>query len=87
MRNSPQGLTKAVTMNGAVELYPRIWTDVVMFDMYDKDKILVPLLQGMVLNRVPQADPPAEIAVRLADVAYSVFVKNQEATTFRQKLE
>lgn len=76
-----EALTETVTIHGAVELYPKIWTDIVMFEMFDKNKIIVALLRGMVLNHAPLTSPPSETAIKLADIAYSVFVKNKESTS------
>lgn len=52
-----------------------------MFEMFDKNKIIVALLRGMVLNHAPLTSPPSETAIKLADIAYSVFVKNKESTS------
>lgn len=68
-------------MHGAVELYPKIWTDVVMFEMFEKNKIIVALLRGMVLNHSPLTSPPSETAIKLGDIAYSIFLKNKDSTS------
>lgn len=65
-------------MNGATELYPKLWADIVLLEMADKGSIVGNLLKGMVLNRVPMSTPPADMAVKLADTAYSIFTKTEK---------
>jgi hypothetical protein len=50
----------------------------VQLEMANKEKIVSSLLKGMVLNRVPLSTPPADMAVKLADVAYSIFSKTEK---------
>lgn len=80
-------LIKTITMNGAIDLYKRIWTDAVQFEVYDKQQIVYALLDGMALNRPPPTTPPSEAAVGLADVAWSVFQKAEQKLQIRTPLE
>lgn len=65
-------------MNGAVEYYPKLWTDIVLFEMWNKQQILIELLRGMVLNNV-SCIPPSEISIQLGETAWSSFVKNEDS--------
>lgn len=73
---------KTVTMNGAINLYSKVWTDLVLYDMYDRPSILTLLLDGMVLNRVPPSEAVlSEAAVKLSEIAWSVYGKVEETKT------
>ncbi len=75
-------------MNGAINLYSRAWTDIVMFEMADRVFLLALLLNGMVLNSPPVAIPPTDTAVKLADLAWSIYNKAEEiANTKNHYLE
>ncbi|XKL59289.1 hypothetical protein PGB90_000305 [Kerria lacca] len=76
--NVMEELIKTVTMNGAVEYYPKLWTDIVLFEMWNKQQILIELLRGMVLNNV-SCIPPSEISIQLGETAWSSFVKNEDS--------
>lgn len=71
-------------MNGATELYQRVWTDIVRFEIYDRPQLLATLLEGMALNRIPRTVPPSKTAVVLSDIAWSIYQKAELKSQQRQ---
>lgn len=69
-------LIKVATMNGANNLFAQFWSDIVMFDMYDNERLVKAVLSGMLLNRPLQwSATPSETAVSFGNVAWSIYQK------------
>ncbi|XP_060867509.1 small ribosomal subunit protein mS39 [Metopolophium dirhodum] len=46
-------IVKTLNIAAAVELYPKIWSDILMFDQADREPIIIELINGMALNLFP----------------------------------
>jgi len=44
---------KSINISAAVELYPKIWSDILMFDQADREPIIIELTNGMAQNLFP----------------------------------
>lgn len=78
-------LTK-VDITGALELIPRLWSDIVMFELLNQEKILHLVLQTMVENK-PSNDIPtqANLSSNFADIAWQIFTKIEEQSDRQRK--
>lgn len=77
-------LTK-VDISGTLELIPRLWSDIVMFELLNHEKIPHLVLQTMVDNK-PSSDIPAHANLNsnFADIAWEIFTKIEEQTENRR---
>lgn len=48
-----QLIVKTLNVAAAVELYPKIWSDILMFDQADREPIITELIDGMAQNLFP----------------------------------
>jgi len=48
-----QLIVKTLNVGAAVELYPKIWSDILMFDQADREPIIIELINGMAQNLFP----------------------------------
>ncbi|CAI6343787.1 unnamed protein product [Macrosiphum euphorbiae] len=46
-------IVKTLNVAAAVELYPKIWSDILMFDQADREPIIIELINGMAQNLFP----------------------------------
>ncbi|XP_037034613.1 protein PTCD3 homolog, mitochondrial [Bradysia coprophila] len=75
-------MTKILTqvdINGALELIPRLWSDIVIFELLNQEKILDLVLKIMVDNK-PSNDIPAQanLSSNFADIAWQIFNRIEE---------
>lgn len=50
-------IVKTINVAAAVELYPKIWSDILMFDQADREPIIIELINGMAQNLFPSFEP------------------------------
>lgn len=80
---------KQVDVNGALELVPRLWSDMVQFDHVQRESLLQQVLRIMVDNRPREAELPAHAGLgrRFADIAWQIWEKfeaqSEHANTHR----
>jgi len=52
-----QLIVKSINIAAAVEMYPKIWSDILMFDQADREPIITELINGMAQNLFPSFEP------------------------------
>ena len=67
-----QEVIKVVDMNGAVEHFPKLWSDMVIFDHTDRANNVAAILSGMVKNE-PKDSP--ELTNEFAEIAWKAWTK------------
>lgn len=72
-------ILKQVEINGALELIPRLWSDIVIFEHSNRDNILELILKIMVENK-PSQDiaGQANLNANFSDIAWQIFTKIEE---------
>lgn len=72
-------ILKQVNINGALDLIPRLWSDIVILEHSNRDNILETVLKIMVEN-VPNKDIPNQVnlADNFSDIAWQIFTKIEE---------
>ncbi|XP_025209053.1 protein PTCD3 homolog, mitochondrial [Melanaphis sacchari] len=50
-------IVKSINIAAAVEFYPKIWSDILMFDQADREPIIIELTNGMAQNLFPSLEP------------------------------
>lgn len=74
-----QLVIKSINTAAAVELYPKIWSDILMFDQYDKESIINELINGMVQNLFPSFEQPVKEKLgKLAGTIYDCIKERKE---------
>ncbi|XP_050420754.1 protein PTCD3 homolog, mitochondrial [Adelges cooleyi] len=61
--NISEMIVKAINASAAVELYPKIWSDILMFDQADREPIITELTTGMAQNLFPSFDESVKIKI------------------------
>jgi pentatricopeptide repeat domain-containing protein 3 len=67
-----QEVIKAVDMNGAAEYFPKLWSDMVIFDHTQRANNVSAILNGMVMNE-PQ--PSSDLSNKFAGIAWDAWEK------------
>lgn len=67
-----QEVIKAVDMNGAGEYFPKLWSDMVIFDHTERVNNVAAILSGMVRNK-PQ--PSSDLTEKFARIAWDAWEK------------
>lgn len=72
-------ILKQVDINGALELIPRLWSDIVIFEHSNRESILELVLKIMVEN-VPSKDiaTQANLGENFSSIAWQIFTKIEE---------
>ncbi len=72
-------ILKQVDVNGALDLIPRLWSDIVIFEHSNRENILELVLQIMVAN-TPSEDIPTQANLKdnFSDIAWQIFTKIEE---------
>lgn len=75
-------ILKQVNVNGALELIPRLWSDIVLFEQMNREEILELTLNIMGEN-IPNKDIPAHsnLNEQFSDIAWQIFNKLEEDRT------
>nr|CAD7201210.1 unnamed protein product [Timema douglasi] len=73
---------RAVDLNGAMDQFPRLWSDMVIFDHTDRENLVTDILAGMVRNQPPSED----LTAKFAKVAWDIWTKleAQDQERYRQ---
>lgn len=50
-------IVKSINVAAAVELYSKIWSDILLFDQVDREPIIIELTSGMTQNLFPSFEP------------------------------
>jgi pentatricopeptide repeat domain-containing protein 3 len=67
-----QEVIKAVDMNGAAEYFPKLWSDMVIFDHTERANNVSAILSGMVRNE-PQLS--SDLSDKFAGIAWDAWEK------------
>lgn len=72
-------ILKQVDINGALELIPRFWSDIVIFDQTDRESVIELVLKIMSEN-VPNKDLPNQdnLNEKFSDIAWQIFTKIED---------
>lgn len=72
-------ILKQVDINGALELIPRLWSDIVIFEQANRENILELILTIMVENK-PNIDiaTQASLGENFSNIAWQIFTKIEE---------
>lgn len=85
----PKVMAKILTqvdINGALELIPRLWSDIVVFELMNQEAILDLVLKTMVENK-PSNDIPTQVDLntKFADIAWQIFTKIEDEAGRQRK--
>lgn len=69
-------IIKSINTAAAVELYPKIWSDILMFDQADREPIVIELTDGMVQNLFPSFEQ--SVKEELGKLAGTIFDSIEE---------
>ncbi|XP_022160312.1 protein PTCD3 homolog, mitochondrial [Myzus persicae] len=64
-------IVKTINVAAAVELYPKIWSDILMFDQADREPIITELINGMAQNLFPSFEQP--IKEKLSSLSGTIY--------------
>lgn len=79
-------ILKQVDINGALELIPQLWSDIVIFEHTNRENILELVLKIMVENTPNQELPnQANLGEKFSDIAWQIFTKIEEQSETRTK--
>jgi len=67
-----QEVIKVVDMNGAAEYFPKLWSDMIIFEHTERANNVAAILSGMVRNK-PQ--PSSDLINRFAEIAWDAWEK------------
>jgi len=67
-----QQVIKVVDMNGAAEYFPKLWSDMIIFEHTERANNVAAILSGMVRNK-PQ--PSSDLTNRFAEIAWDAWEK------------
>lgn len=72
-------ILKQVDINGALELIPRFWSDIVVFELSNRETIIEQVLKIMVEN-VPNKDLPKQVDLKekFSSIAWQIWTKIEE---------
>jgi len=79
-----QEVIKAVDMNGAAEYFPKLWSDMIIFEHIERANNVAAILSGMVRNK-PQ--PSSDLTNRFAEIAWDAWEKlegSEDEEKYRQ---
>ena len=71
-----QEVIKAVDMNGAAEYFPKLWSDMIIFEHIERANNVAAILSGMVRSK-PQ--PPNDLISRFAEIAWDAWEKLEDS--------
>lgn len=72
-------IIKSINASAAIELYPKIWSDILMFDQADREPIIVELTSGMAENCFPSfKSSTKEVLSKLAGNVYDEIEERKE---------
>lgn len=67
-------IVKSINASAAVELYPKMWSDILMFDQADREPLFVELTSGMAQNLFPSFEQSVKEELgQLAGTIYDAF--------------
>jgi len=66
-----QLIIKSINAAAAIELYPKIWSDILMFDQADREPIVTELINGMAQNLFSSYEP--SVKEELGKLAGTIF--------------
>lgn len=66
-----QLIVKSINVAASVELYPKIWSDILMFDQADREPIIIELTSGMAQNLFPSFEQ--SIKEKLGQLSGTIF--------------
>lgn len=72
-------ILKQVDVNGALDLIPQLWSDIVIFEHSNRENILELVLKIMTEN-IPKKDIPSQASLdeKFSDIAWQIFTKIEE---------
>lgn len=74
-----QLIIKSINTAAAVELYPKVWSDILMFDQADREPIIIELTSGMAENCFPSLESYVkEELSKLACTIYDAIEERKE---------
>lgn len=74
-----QLIVKSINAAAAVELYPKMWSDILMFDQADREPIIIELTNGMAQNLFPNFEPSVKEELgKLAGTIYDAIEERKE---------
>lgn len=72
-------IVKSINASAAIELYPQIWSDILMFDQADREPIIVELISGMAENCFPSFESSTkEVLSKLAGNVYDAIEERKK---------
>lgn len=69
-------IIKSINTAAAVELYAKMWSDILMFDQADREPIVIELTNGMVQNLFPSFEQ--SVKEELGKLAGTIFDSIEE---------
>jgi pentatricopeptide repeat domain-containing protein 3 len=81
-------ILKAVDLNGAIDVLPRLWSDMVMFDHTSRESLLVQVLELMTANQpdaeaVASSTEAADMPDKFGSIAWDVWGKIENEGDYR----
>lgn len=72
-------IVKSINASAAVELYPKIWSDILMFDQADRESLMIELTNGMAQNLFPSFEQNVKEELgKLAGTIYDAIEERKE---------
>lgn len=72
-------IVKSINTAAAVELYPKFWSDILMFDQADREPIIVEFITGMAQNLFPSFEQSVKEELGLlAGTVYDTIEERKE---------
>lgn len=72
-------IVKSINASAAVELYPKIWSDILMFDQADREPLIMELICGMAQNLFPSFEQSVKEELgKLAGTIYDAIEERKE---------
>lgn len=72
-------IVKSINASAAVELYPKMWSDILMFDQADREPIIIELTNGMAQNLFPSFEQNVKEELgKLAGTIYDAIEERKE---------
>ncbi|XP_030371192.1 protein PTCD3 homolog, mitochondrial [Scaptodrosophila lebanonensis] len=73
-------ILKAIEINAAAEHVPRMWSDMVIFDLTQRESLLLILLRIMIENRPKENTEQQQLPAQFASVALDMYKKIEESS-------
>jgi hypothetical protein len=72
-------IVKSINVSAAVEFYPKLWSDILMFDQADREPVIVELTNGMAQNLFPSFEQSVKEELgQLAGTIYDSIEERKE---------